>query len=203
MSAAGSSEASPHRNGSGQYLGDGESVQVSHLPGHPEGPGVHPLRTHLLHGVHQQLLGPSGVGTLELPSVPGAVQPSAGAAEKHGARRVGRQAQAERDGRVAGALPAGSRGSSVRLLPRGEHAQGGQVVPGLPGVFLRAPRPAAPGGRHAAAAQAGGRGGVCGGAAVRTAPLGSGARGERHGGGSRGGVGRGLPAVRGRPGGSA
>lgn len=188
---------SDRRDGPGEHLGHGEPVQVSHLPGYPEGPGVHSLRTHLLHGVHQQLLGPSGVGTVQLPPVPGCVQPSAGAAEEHGARRGRRQTQAERDGHGAGALPGGSRGGAVRLLRSGEQAQGGQVVPGLPGVFLRASHPAPPGGRHAAAAQAGGRGGEPGGAAVRPAPLGFGARGERRGGGGRGGVERGLPAVRG------
>lgn len=67
----------------------------------------------------------------------------------------------------------------MRLLPGGEQAEGGQIMPGLPGVLLRAPRPAAPGGWHTAAAQAGGRGGVSGGAAVCTAPPGSGARGGR------------------------
>lgn len=83
------------RDGPGEYLGDGEPVQVSRLLGPPEEPGGHPLRTHLLHVVHQQLLGPGGFGPVQLPAVPGDVQPSAGAPEEHGASRSRRQTQAE------------------------------------------------------------------------------------------------------------
>lgn len=152
---------------------------MSHLPGHPERPGVHPLWTHVLHGVHQQLLGPSGVGADQLPPVPGGVQPAAGAAEEHGARRGGGEAEAERTDRSAGTLLGGSRAGAVRLLPSGGKAPGGEVMPRLPGVVLRAPRSSAPRGRHAAAAQASGRRGESGGPAVRPAPAGSGALGER------------------------
>lgn len=67
----------------------------------------------------------------------------------------------------------------MRFLPGGEQAEGGQVVPGLPGVLLRAAHLAAQGGWNAAATQACGRGGVSVGAAVRTASPGSGALGGR------------------------
>lgn len=74
----------------------------------------------------------------------------------------------------------------MRFLPGGEQAEGGQVVPGLSGVLLRAPHLAAQGGWHAAATQACGRGGVSVGATVRTTPPGSRARGGRPRGGGRG-----------------
>lgn len=79
------------RDGPGEYLGDGEPVQVSRVPRHLEGPGVHPLWTHLLYVLHQQLLGPGRFRQIQLSPVPGDVQPSAGAAEEHGARRGRRQ----------------------------------------------------------------------------------------------------------------
>ena len=188
-------------HGPRQYLSDGEPVQVSRVPGHPEGAGVHPLWTHLLHVLHQHLLGPGRVGEVQLPPVPGDIQPSAGAAEEHGAGRGRRQTQAERSIRGPGTLRGRSRRRALRLLPGREQAEGGQVVPSVPGVLLRAPRCAAPGGGHAAATQAGGRRGVPPGAAVRSAPAGSGARGGRLRGGR--GVERRLPAVRGGPGGGA
>lgn len=133
----------PRRYGRGAYLGNGEPVQVPYLPGYLEGSGVHSVRTHLLHGMHELLLGPNRPWSLQLSAMSGSVHISTCATAEHGATRGSGQTQTERTGYGAGVVSRRRRGRSVRLLPGSEQTESAQVVSGVLGVFLRAPRLAA------------------------------------------------------------
>lgn len=128
------------RGGSGQG-----PVQLLDLSGRAAGPCDHPMRTQLLLGLHQELLGPGRLpGGLRLPTMSAELQPEACARQKHHAGRRGGEIQEDWTPRGRDAFEAKlcrGRGRGVRRLHR-EEEQGCEILPGVSGLLLRGARPA-------------------------------------------------------------